>query len=131
MYLKAGHITHIVLLRDELIDADNQRWPLMTPQVYNFMSAEVEDLPTEIFDDDPSLATLFFALSNDKYVYQRSNYSFLNFLGDVSALFDALGTIATVFLSFIIKYGVILDTYLVNSIFRLRKPSPSQSQEKP
>jgi hypothetical protein len=51
-------------------------------------------------------------------LYERRNYTFLQFLGDLSALYSAAYAIAY-FLAFtVLKTGVLLDNHLINGIFR-------------
>jgi hypothetical protein len=60
-------------------------------------------------------------MTNDKVVYERSDYTLLQFLGDVSALYGAAYMIAH-FLAFtVLQTGVLLENHLINGIFRSRE----------
>ena len=72
--------------------------------------------PLEVLED--SLFKIEFMMSKDHVVYDRTDYTTLEFLGDVSALYGAVYAIAH-FLAFtVLKTGVLLDNHLINGIFK-------------
>lgn len=61
-------------------------------------------------------------MSRDQTFYDRADYTFLQFLGDVSAVKDALYSICSFIIFTLFKAGILLDNQLVNGIFRKHKP---------
>lgn len=61
-------------------------------------------------------------VSPDHTYIVRNQYTFLAWIGDVGALFDALQQIAGIFFVALFKIKVLLDNDLISAIFRKREP---------
>lgn len=59
-------------------------------------------------------------LSVDSLAYDRSNYTLLQFLGDIGALSSALFTIGGFILTIFFQIDIILENHLLNEVFRER-----------
>jgi hypothetical protein len=58
--------------------------------------------------------------SNNYQVIERTNYTFLQFIGDVGALSDTLFKIVALILGSVFQLGFVLDSHLINGVFRMR-----------
>lgn len=59
-------------------------------------------------------------MSRDQTQTERTDYSFLQFMGDASAVYGALHAVGHVLLFTFLRADVVLDTHLLNAIFRKR-----------
>jgi hypothetical protein len=74
----------------------------------------------KLSDSYDALFYVNFKLTNNAVFYDRGEYSSLQFLGDVSALFEALMLIATAFLYWLWQIQVKLQNQVINGVYRLR-----------
>ncbi len=58
-------------------------------------------------------------LSLDKILYERTNYSLLNLVGDIGALYSTLAGIASFILK-LIRTDVVMENHLINKVFTER-----------
>jgi hypothetical protein len=89
-------------------------------------SLKTEKAITSFRDTDRNLAQLNFFLSLDRVAIERSDYTLLNFLGDISATFGALSSIVGIFLVNVLRIQTMFDSYLINKVFRYKKPGNNQ-----
>ena len=61
-------------------------------------------------------------MTRDSTIYERSDYTSLMFLGDVSALYGALQIAIAVLLRYVLRIDLLLDNSILNSVFRKDKP---------
>jgi hypothetical protein len=52
-------------------------------------------------------------------ITERTDYTMLQFIGDVSALYSALHSIALFLLSYVFHFEILIEDFLINRIFRL------------
>lgn len=68
------------------------------------------------FNDKESLVSGFFIITSpDRVTYQRSIYTFLDFLGDIGGLLDAFKLLGAALINLI--YGSSLSNYLLTNLF--------------
>ena len=65
-----------------------------------------------------NLFELSLGLSVDSKNIERSNYTLLQFVGDVGALSTTLFTIGGFILSIFVRKNIVLENYLLNEVFR-------------
>ncbi len=58
-------------------------------------------------------------LSLDKILYERTNYTLLNFVGDIGALYSTLAGIASFILN-LIRTDVVMENHLISQVFTER-----------
>jgi hypothetical protein len=61
-------------------------------------------------------------MTRDRTIYDRSDYTFLQFLGDISALYDAIHIGISILLVYGLQIGTILDNSILNRVFKKSKP---------
>jgi hypothetical protein len=82
--------------------------------------------PSTSVNANNTLAQINFFLTLDRVVIERSDYTLLMFLGDTSATFGALQSIVGIFLLNIIRIQTMFDSYLINSVFKYKKPGANR-----
>jgi hypothetical protein len=58
-------------------------------------------------------------LSINKISFERTNYTLLNFVGDIGALYSALTGIASLILT-LLRTDVVMENHLLNQVFTER-----------
>ncbi len=97
--------------------------------LFNFFKPDTDYTLIEASQPDQSgsvetgsnLIELGIGLSLNTLSYERSNYTLLNFIGDIGAFYSALMSIASFILTFIIRIEVFIEHHLLNEIFRVRE----------
>jgi hypothetical protein len=80
------------------------------------------------YNADTCLAQLNFFLNLDKTLIERSDYTFLMFLGDTGATFGALKSITEVLLFNLVQVQLMFDSFLINQVFRYKKPGTNRTK---
>lgn len=73
------------------------------------------------FDSTNAYLRFELFVSNDYLIIERTNYTVLQFIGDVGALSDTLIKIFAFVLAFFFRLSYLLDSHLFNGVFRQRK----------
>lgn len=102
---------------------------LRDEEIYNFFSAEAEDKlfiksSTPAFtelENSPHIFQYRITVTNEIVVYDRTDYSLLQFIGDVGALQGTLQQVFALLIPFVFNLGWLLDAYIIKSVFRTSK----------
>jgi hypothetical protein len=87
---------------------------------YTLIEASQPD-KSGIYETGSNLIELYIGLSLNKLSYERSNYTLLNFIGDIGALYATIMSIASFILTFIFRIDVVIEHHLLNEVFRVRE----------
>lgn len=98
----------------------------MDEAVWNFFNTGVQyhfiySSRAQLEPEDNRYSTLFkfnMHLTRDVLVYERDEYTILEFIGDVSALYQALQMIGYSILLYVLRLDVLVQNKLLNSVFR-------------
>jgi hypothetical protein len=80
----------------------------------------LEAVETFVGGAPKSILKLVFIQNLDVIYSERSDYTFLNWLGDTGALLDVLNTLAGVALANVFMMGISLDNKIIENVFRSR-----------
>jgi len=76
-----------------------------------------------------SLLKLVFIQNLDVIYNERSDYTFLNWLGDTGALLDVLNGLAGLAVANVFMIGISLDNTIIENVFRYRSQNPKQQTQ--
>ena len=80
----------------------------------------LEAVETFVGGAPKSILKLVFIQNLDVIYSERSDYTFLNFLGDTGALLDVLNTLAGVVMARFFLMGINLDNTIIQNVFKSR-----------
>ena len=83
----------------------------------------LEAVETFVGGAPKSILKLVFIQNLDVIYSERSDYTFLNWLGDTGALLDVLNTLAGVALANVFMMGISLDNTIIENVFTNNRPN--------
>ena len=113
-----GESVSITLLRETLVLHDEIYNPYGWEEEKVLITTSEKISTRQIIDGSDNIFTAVFFLDGSGKQTSRFNYNILQFIGDVGALFGTLQAICAFFMFTFFRMGVLLDNYLISSIFR-------------
>jgi hypothetical protein len=119
----------VVLKYNQVTLHDQQIVNIFAPDtVIQFMQSSLPILlPEDHFDD--FYCSIKIDVTLDQTYYDRSDYTSLQFLGDIGAVYSALYVILGACLAYGFRIPLLMDNHLLNGVFKLKTNQPMKPKK--